>query len=150
MAGSERGILGLYFTQSERWRFSPATDAIALPEPKPRAIGQLFIVPAVRCRHIAVGQGAAVGHREDALKLLDLGNCLFRLHPLQSSSTGLPKVKRELRGPVTAGVPAQSTDSVSSLRTAPNNQHSLIVCLFPKGQCNLTNIGRQFIKILIC
>lgn len=85
-------------------------------------MGQLFIMPSIRSRHVALGQPAAVGHREDALKLLDLGNCLFRLHPLQSSSTGLLQVKRELRGLITLGVPAKPTVS----RSIPYEQHRTI------------------------
>jgi hypothetical protein len=65
--------LALDFAQPECRRLTSATDAIALPEPKPRAVGELIIVSSIRSREVAFSQRSAIGHREDALQLLDFG-----------------------------------------------------------------------------
>lgn len=75
-------------------------------------------MPAIGRRHIALGQRAAVGHREDALQSFNLGNGLFWIHPFQSSSTGLLQVKQELRGFITIGA--------HSLRSIPYEQQRTI------------------------
>jgi len=76
-------FLALNFTQSKRWGLGSATDAIPLPEPKPRAVGLLLIVPPIRSREVACAQWSRVGHREDALQPLDFSNALFSVHPSQ-------------------------------------------------------------------
>jgi pimeloyl-ACP methyl ester carboxylesterase len=40
-------------TQSEYWRLGAATDAIPLPEPKPRAVREHIVVPSICCRDVA-------------------------------------------------------------------------------------------------
>ncbi|MGA2950369.1 MAG: hypothetical protein WBP65_14085 [Candidatus Sulfotelmatobacter sp.] len=57
-----------------------ATDAIPLPQPKPRATGLLLIMPPIRSRKIAQAQRSGVPHREDALQRLDFSNGLLGVH----------------------------------------------------------------------
>jgi hypothetical protein len=45
--------LALSFTQLYDWGLGSATDAIPLPEPKPRAVGEHFIVPSICSRNVA-------------------------------------------------------------------------------------------------
>jgi hypothetical protein len=41
------------FAQSKHWRLSSATDAIPLPNPKPRAMREHFVVPSIGSREVA-------------------------------------------------------------------------------------------------
>jgi hypothetical protein len=54
-----------------------------LPQPEPRAVRQILIMPPIRSREVARAQRSGVGHGEDALQPLDLGNGLFSVHPSQ-------------------------------------------------------------------
>ncbi|HEV2174482.1 MAG TPA: hypothetical protein VGR71_12990, partial [Nitrospira sp.] len=94
-------------------------------QPKPWAMGQFFVMPAIGSRHVTFRQRSTIGHREDPLKLLDFGNGLFRFHPLQSSSTGLPKVKLRLwifpvppqptspKAPIVGSIPYEQQRTIS-------------------------------------
>ena len=48
--------------------FTSAANPEVLPQPKPRAVGQRFVVPPIRSREIACVQRPSVRHCEDALK----------------------------------------------------------------------------------
>jgi hypothetical protein len=61
-------------------RLGSATDAIPLPEPKPRAVCQQLVVPSIRSGEIAWGRRSCVRCCEQPLQRLDLGNCLFNVH----------------------------------------------------------------------
>jgi len=56
-------------------------------------VRQILIVPSIGSRDVRTIQRSRVGHREDALQPLDLGNGLLGVHPPQSSSTKLGWVK---------------------------------------------------------
>jgi len=58
----------------DRRRLRSAANAIRLPEPKPRAMCERFVVPSVRSREIARGQQSRVGHGDDALQPFDFGD----------------------------------------------------------------------------
>lgn len=64
---NSRAGLALHFPRSDYRRLRSATDAIPLPEPKPRAMCVCLIVPSIRSRQIACGQGSGVRHGEDVL-----------------------------------------------------------------------------------
>jgi hypothetical protein len=75
--------LALDFAQLDCGRFRSATDAKMLPQPEPRAVRQILIVPPIRSREVARAQRSRVGHREDALQPLDFSNGLLGVHPSQ-------------------------------------------------------------------
>jgi SpoU rRNA methylase family protein len=62
----QTGGLAVCSRQLEYRRFWAAADAIPLPEAKPRAMREHFIVSLVRGREVAWAE-RSVGHREDAL-----------------------------------------------------------------------------------
>ena len=64
-------------------RSRAAANPVLLPKPKPRATGLPLIMPSICSLKIARAQWSRVGHREDALKALDLGNSLLGIHPSQ-------------------------------------------------------------------
>jgi hypothetical protein len=74
--------------------FTPAANPELLPNAKPRAMREHFVVPSIRSREVARAQGSGVRHREDALKALDVGNPLFSVHSFPISNMGTAKVKR--------------------------------------------------------
>jgi hypothetical protein len=47
--------------------FTSAADPKILPQPKPRAMREHFVVPSIRSRHGARAQWPNVWHRESAL-----------------------------------------------------------------------------------
>jgi hypothetical protein len=51
-----------------------------LPEFKPRAMRQRFIMPPIRSREVACAEWSNVRHRKDALQPRDFGNGLFGVH----------------------------------------------------------------------
>ena len=66
------------------WRgLRSAVDAITLPQAKPRAIREPFIVPSIRSREVACGQRSGVRHCEDSLKVLDFGEGSVNVHAAQ-------------------------------------------------------------------
>ena len=75
--------LALDFAQSEHRSLIPATHAISLVQPKPRAVRELLIVPSIGSREIACTQRSGIRHREDALKPFDFSNRLLGVHPPQ-------------------------------------------------------------------
>jgi hypothetical protein len=89
------GGLALEFAQSEYRSLLSATDAIPLPEPKPRAVCELVIMPSIRSSEIACAQRSRVGHREDALQPLDFGNGLLGVHSVSISNISTATVKRD-------------------------------------------------------
>jgi len=56
---------------AEGVRFRAATDAVAPPQLKPRAVCVPLVVPSVRCRELTGIQGSGVRHGEDTLQRLD-------------------------------------------------------------------------------
>ena len=61
-------------------RFRSATNAIALPKPKPGAMCICHIMPAIRSAQIALGEGSRVREGEDAFQSLDFGDSPFLIH----------------------------------------------------------------------
>ena len=64
-----------------------------LPEPKPRAAGQLFIVPPIGSRDVACSEGPYVRSFEHFLQLLDVGNDLLSVH----SASIIQQKRREVK-----------------------------------------------------
>ena len=87
---------GLTFNsvQSERGRPRATTDAIPLPQPKPRAMREHFVVSSIRRREVARAQRPRVWLREDSLKPLDFGNNLLGVHSDLISDMEVAIVKR--------------------------------------------------------
>jgi hypothetical protein len=50
------GLLALQFPYSKHWGLGSATHAIPLPEPKPRAMGERFVVPSIGNRDVACAE----------------------------------------------------------------------------------------------
>lgn len=73
-----RGNLAFWF--GEGWSFGPATDAISLPEPKPRTVGLVLIVASIGGDEVVGGQRPSVRNRKDVLQPFDFGNGLFGVH----------------------------------------------------------------------
>src|SRR5689334_5152251 len=67
---------------------------IPLPNPKPRALREHFVVSLIRSREIAPVQRPVVRHCEDALKVLDLSNGPLSIHFVSISKMGVGIVKR--------------------------------------------------------
>lgn len=79
-AGKQPEGLGVCVTKAEAGRFGSTTDAIALPEAKPRTMSELFVMSPVCSREIACVHGPGIWRSEDTLEPLDLGNPLLGLH----------------------------------------------------------------------
>jgi hypothetical protein len=86
--------LALYFAWPECRRLDSATDAIPLPQSKPRTLRKHFVVPAIRSREIARAQRSGVRHCEDALQSLDFGNGLLGVHSMSMIQQKRRGVKR--------------------------------------------------------
>jgi hypothetical protein len=74
-----------------------ATDAIPLPQPKPRAVGVLLIVLSIGSQEVARAHGSRIRHGEDALEPLDFRDGLLGVHFLSISNRSTPTVKRDGR-----------------------------------------------------
>ena len=57
-----------------RLRLHLGSKPQVLPQPKPRAVREHFVVPSIRDRDGACAQRSRVGHREHSLKAFDVGN----------------------------------------------------------------------------
>src|SRR5579863_10305571 len=68
----------------------PATDTKILPQPEPGTAGEGLIMPSVRSRDIACAEGPDVRCLEHFLKLPDVLNHAFNVHPEQYSESALP------------------------------------------------------------
>jgi hypothetical protein len=64
---------------------SLAANPELLPQPKPRAMREHFVVPPIRRREVARPQRSDVRSFEHFLKLLNLVNDAFNVHASQSS-----------------------------------------------------------------
>jgi hypothetical protein len=96
------GGLAFNSISSECGRLSAATDAIPLPQPKPRTVSLLLIVPPIRIRKISWSERSCVGHREHAFQPLDFSNGLFGVHPVAiiQEKDGNGQTGRQLRQPL--------------------------------------------------
>jgi hypothetical protein len=65
------------------FRFRSAANAIALPNAKPRAMREHFVVSSIRSREVARAQRPGIGHCEDALKVLDFDDSSVNVHAAQ-------------------------------------------------------------------
>jgi hypothetical protein len=61
------GSLGLDLGQSEYRRLGSATDTIPLPQPKPRAVSEHFVVPSICIRDVACAEWSNVRRFEHFL-----------------------------------------------------------------------------------
>ena len=64
----------LALTPKPAFGFTSAANPQVLPQPKPRAVREHFVVPSIRGRDGACAQRSRVGHREHSLKAFDVGN----------------------------------------------------------------------------
>jgi hypothetical protein len=76
-----------------------AANPVVLPNAKPRAMREYFVVPSVRSGEVARAQGSVVPHREDALKAFDFSNSLLGVHSVQISNMCIAMVKRRPHAP---------------------------------------------------
>jgi hypothetical protein len=67
----------------KQWRFRSATDAIVLPNLKPRAIRIPLVVPAIGGGDVTGAEWSNVRRLEHFLQLLDVVNDAFNVHPSQ-------------------------------------------------------------------
>lgn len=65
-----------------------------LPEPKPWALREHFVMSSIRSREIARAQRPGVRHLEDALKVRDFGNRLISVHSVSISDMSILIVKQ--------------------------------------------------------
>ena len=66
-----------------------------LPQPKPRAMREHFVVPSIGSRDVACAEWPNIRRFEQFLYLLNLVNDAFNVHGSQSSSRKRESVKRE-------------------------------------------------------
>jgi hypothetical protein len=64
----------------DHWSLRSATDAIPLPNPKPRALCEHFVVPSIRRRDVAYAEWSTVRDFENDFYPLDFGNGLLGVH----------------------------------------------------------------------
>lgn len=83
MLDSFEEILAIAVAWREARGLTAATETIVLPKFEPGTMGELLIVLAIGSRDVAGAERTSVGNGENALQQLDLGNGLFRFHPLQ-------------------------------------------------------------------
>jgi hypothetical protein len=65
-----------------------------LPELKPGAMRELFVVPSIGCRDVTCGKRPDIGRFKHFLQLFDVVNDALNVHALSSSSRGRGAVKR--------------------------------------------------------
>ena len=75
----------LRLRQSEGRRLGSATDTIPLPQAKPRAMRERFIVPSICSRDVAGAERSDVRRFEHFLYLFNIVNDAFNVHAPQSS-----------------------------------------------------------------
>ena len=73
------------FRQLQSWSPGSAADAEIVPQPKPRAVRQLFIVPSIGSRDIGRAKWPYVRCIEHFLQLLDFVNDALDVHAPQYS-----------------------------------------------------------------
>src|SRR5690348_2869902 len=81
----ERKPLAFNFSEAEFLRLGTAADAVALPKAKPRAIGQLCVVPLVGCRDVARLKRTSIRGGIDDLQPLDIADNAVNIHRSQYS-----------------------------------------------------------------
>jgi hypothetical protein len=64
-----------------------------LPQPKPRAVCEHFVVPPIGSGEVALGQRSNVRYCQDALKALNFGDSLLGIHPVSISNISTATVK---------------------------------------------------------
>jgi hypothetical protein len=87
------GLISLPSRSSHYWRLTSAANAVLLPQPKPWAMSQHFVMSSIRSREVARAQRSGIRHCEDALKALDFGNDLLGVHSLSISNIRVAMVK---------------------------------------------------------
>jgi hypothetical protein len=68
----EGGTLALH--PKAAFGFASATNSELLPQPKPRALREHFVMPSIRSRDVACAEWSNVRRCEDALQSLDFSN----------------------------------------------------------------------------
>jgi hypothetical protein len=92
--------LALYLAWSEYRILGAATNPILLPEPKPRAVCELFVVSSIGGRDVVCAEWPNIRRFEHFLQLLNLVNDAFNVHASQSSKRRRGAVKlNRLAGP---------------------------------------------------
>jgi hypothetical protein len=80
-----RASLPLNLPWLDHGRLGSATDAIPLPQLKPGAVREHFVVPAIRSRKVACAERPNIRRFEHFLQLPDFVNDAFNVHASQSS-----------------------------------------------------------------
>jgi hypothetical protein len=78
--------------------FTSAAKPIPLPQAKPRAVREHFVMSSIRSREVGRSQRSSVRNCEDAFKALDVGNGLLSVHSALLSNMGVAIVKRGRAG----------------------------------------------------
>ncbi len=68
------------FWQSDHWSLRSAANPEVLPQPKPRAVREHFVVPSIGSRDVACAEWPNIRRFEHFLKLLNLPNDAFNVH----------------------------------------------------------------------
>jgi hypothetical protein len=92
--GFETGKAALALNPTPAFGLTSTANPEMLPQAKPRAVPEHFVVPPIRSRDGACTQRSRVGHREDALQPLNFGNALFSVHSVPISDMSVAIVKR--------------------------------------------------------
>jgi len=98
--GSKRGGMSAAEIQLEsadaRIGFTPATNAVTLPEPEPRAVREALVVLTIGSRQIACGRRPFVRQREDPFQVLDVSDRSVDVHCVNAA--GPPYQHTRIRG----------------------------------------------------
>jgi hypothetical protein len=85
----------VHLAESKHWGLSATTNSVVLPDAKPRALRQLFVVSSIGSRNVACAEGPNIRCFEHFLKLLDIVNGAFHVHVVPISDIGVAVVKQE-------------------------------------------------------
>ena len=76
----ETGNAALALNPKPAFGFTSAANPEMLPQPKPRAMREHFVVPSIRSREIARPQRPNIRCLEHFLELFDVVNSAFNVH----------------------------------------------------------------------
>jgi hypothetical protein len=100
--------------------FTSAANSELLPQPKPRAMREHFVVPSIGSRDVACAEWSDIRRFEHFPQLLNLVNDAFNVHSLSISDMGVAFVKRG--GICMSCVAAELMTNVTCLRIAADER----------------------------
>jgi hypothetical protein len=80
MVSDKGGVLTLSLPNPQSRGFGSAADAKMLPELKPGAMRELFVVPSIGGRDVACGERPDIGRFKHFLQLLNIVNDALDVH----------------------------------------------------------------------